>query len=47
VGVLKGGQCPGLGVVTKAGAFGAVDALCKAVDFLKLFRTSPGTDCAE
>ncbi len=41
VGVLKGGQCPGLGVVTKAGAFGARDALCKAVDFLKLFRISP------
>ena len=44
VGVLKGGQCPGLGVVTKAGAFGAQDALCKAVDFLKLFRSSPGAD---
>jgi len=43
-GVLKGGQCPGLGVVTKAGAFGAADALCKAVDFLKLFRISPGAD---
>ena len=46
VGVLKGGQCPGLGVVTKAGAFGAQDALCKAVDFLKLFRISPGEDTA-
>jgi len=46
VGVLKGGQCPGLGVVTKAGAFGAEDALCKAVDFLKLFRISPGADTA-
>ena len=41
-GVLKGGQCPGLAVVTKAGAFGASDALCKAVDFLKLFRLFPG-----
>lgn len=40
VGVLKGGQCPGLHVVTKAGAFGAEDALCKAVDCLKMFRTS-------
>jgi uncharacterized protein YgbK (DUF1537 family) len=37
VGVLKGGQCSGLKVVTKAGAFGAEDALCKAVDCLKLF----------
>jgi len=46
VGVLKGGQCPGLGVVTKAGAFGAEDALCKAVDWLKLFRSSPGADSA-
>jgi len=46
VGVLKGGQCPGLAVVTKAGAFGAQDALCKAVDFLKLFRISPGADSA-
>jgi uncharacterized protein YgbK (DUF1537 family) len=36
-GVLKGGQRPGLGVVTKAGAFGAEDALCKAVDWLKRF----------
>ncbi len=46
VGVLKGGQCPGLGVVTKAGAFGAADALCKAVDFLKLFKISPGAGSA-
>jgi uncharacterized protein YgbK (DUF1537 family) len=37
VGVLKGGQCSGLKVVTKAGAFGAEDALCKAVDSLKTF----------
>jgi uncharacterized protein YgbK (DUF1537 family) len=36
VGVLKGGQCPGLKVVTKAGAFGAEDALCKAVESLKM-----------
>ncbi len=32
LGVLKGGPCNGLRVVTKAGAFGAEDALCKAVD---------------
>jgi uncharacterized protein YgbK (DUF1537 family) len=38
VGVLKGGQCPGLKVVTKAGAFGAEDALCKAVDSLKIHQ---------
>ena len=37
VGILKGGQCSGLKVVTKAGAFGAEDALCKAVDCLKMF----------
>jgi len=37
MGVLKGGQCSGLKVVTKAGAFGAEDALCKAVDCLKMF----------
>jgi uncharacterized protein YgbK (DUF1537 family) len=37
LGVLKGGQCPGLNVITKAGAFGAEDALCKAVDYLKMF----------
>jgi uncharacterized protein YgbK (DUF1537 family) len=37
VGVLKGGQCSGMKVVTKAGAFGAEDALCKAVDSLKMF----------
>ena len=37
VGILKGGQCPGLKVVTKAGAFGAEDALSKAVDCLKMF----------
>ena len=36
-GVLKGGQCPGLKVVTKAGAFGAEDALCRAVDSLKMY----------
>jgi uncharacterized protein YgbK (DUF1537 family) len=35
VGMLKGGPCDGLRVVTKAGAFGAEDALCKAVDCLK------------
>lgn len=35
VGLLKGGPCDGLRVVTKAGAFGAEDALCKAVDCLK------------
>jgi uncharacterized protein YgbK (DUF1537 family) len=46
VGVLKGGECPGLGVVTKAGAFGSADALCKAVDFLKLFRITPGAGFA-
>ena len=38
VGVLKGGQCSGLKVVTKAGAFGAEDALCKAVDSLKIHQ---------
>jgi uncharacterized protein YgbK (DUF1537 family) len=38
LGVLKGGQCPGLKVVTKAGAFGAEDALCKAVDSLKIYQ---------
>jgi D-threonate/D-erythronate kinase len=36
-GVLKGGQCSGMKVVTKAGAFGAEDALCRAVDSLKMF----------
>jgi len=35
LGTLKGGPCDGLGVVTKAGAFGAEDALCRAVDRLK------------
>jgi uncharacterized protein YgbK (DUF1537 family) len=40
LGVLKGGQCPGLNVITKAGAFGAEDALCKAVDYLKMFGAS-------
>jgi D-threonate/D-erythronate kinase len=35
LGVLTGGPCDGLRVVTKAGAFGAEDALCKAVDCLK------------
>jgi uncharacterized protein YgbK (DUF1537 family) len=35
MGLLKGGPCDGLRVVTKAGAFGAEDALCKAVDSLK------------
>jgi D-threonate/D-erythronate kinase len=35
VGLLKGGPCNGLRVVTKAGAFGEEDALCKAVDSLK------------
>ena len=33
--VLKGGMCDGLPVVTKAGAFGAADALVKAVIWLK------------
>jgi D-threonate/D-erythronate kinase len=37
LGVLKGGHCSGLKVVTKAGAFGAADALCGAVDCLKMF----------
>jgi uncharacterized protein YgbK (DUF1537 family) len=37
VGVLKGGQCSGLKVVTKAGAFGAEDALCRAVDSLRMY----------
>jgi uncharacterized protein YgbK (DUF1537 family) len=36
-GILKGGQCSGLKVVTKAGAFGAEDALCRAVDSLRMF----------
>jgi uncharacterized protein YgbK (DUF1537 family) len=35
IGRLKGGPCDGLRVVTKAGAFGAEDALCNAVDCLK------------
>ena len=35
LGVLKGGPFDGLRVITKAGAFGTEDALCKAVDFLK------------
>jgi uncharacterized protein YgbK (DUF1537 family) len=35
LGLLKGGPCDGLRVITKAGAFGTEDALCKAVDFLK------------
>ena len=35
LGVLKGGPCDGMWVVTKAGAFGSEDALCRAVDFLK------------
>jgi uncharacterized protein YgbK (DUF1537 family) len=35
MGLLKGGMCDGLRVVTKAGAFGAEDALCRAVDCLK------------
>ncbi len=34
-GRLKGGPCDGLRVVTKAGAFGDGDALCRAVDCLK------------
>jgi len=37
-GRLKGGLCDGLRVVTKAGAFGADDALCLAVDRLKADR---------
>ncbi|MBI5603278.1 MAG: four-carbon acid sugar kinase family protein, partial [Deltaproteobacteria bacterium] len=37
LGMLKGGLCDGLKVVTKAGAFGAEDALCQAVDYLKRF----------
>ena len=36
MGVLKGGPFSGLNVVTKAGAFGAQDALCRAVDSLKM-----------
>jgi len=40
VGVLKGGICDGLRVVTKAGAFGAEDALCKALDRLKQYKRS-------
>ena len=35
LGVLKGGPCDGLRVVTKAGAFGAEDALSRAVDCLR------------
>ena len=35
LGILTGGPCDGLWVVTKAGAFGTEDALCEAVDFLK------------
>jgi len=35
VGRLNGGLCDGLRVVTKAGAFGEEDALCRAVDCLK------------
>lgn len=35
LGVLQGGPCDGLWVVTKAGGFGSEDALCRAVDFLK------------
>jgi D-threonate/D-erythronate kinase len=35
LGLLAGGPCDGLRVVTKAGAFGAENALCKAVDCLK------------
>jgi uncharacterized protein YgbK (DUF1537 family) len=38
LGLLKGGPCDGLWVITKAGAFGAEDALCKAVDRLKRER---------
>jgi uncharacterized protein YgbK (DUF1537 family) len=37
LGRLKDGLCDGLMVVTKAGAFGAEDALCKAVDCLKQY----------
>ena len=37
IGLLKGGLCDGLRVVTKAGAFGAEDALCKSVDSLKRY----------
>jgi uncharacterized protein YgbK (DUF1537 family) len=42
VGLLKGGLCDGLRVVTKAGAFGDEDALCKAVDCLKRDRLERG-----
>jgi D-threonate/D-erythronate kinase len=35
LGILRGGHCAGMRVVTKAGAFGAEDALSKAVDRLK------------
>jgi D-threonate/D-erythronate kinase len=38
LGRLKGGPWDGLRIVTKAGAFGEEDALCKAVDCLKLFK---------
>jgi len=41
-GLLKGGLCDGLRVVTKAGAFGDEDALCKAVDCLKRDRLERG-----
>jgi uncharacterized protein YgbK (DUF1537 family) len=38
LGLLKGGPCDGLRIVTKAGAFGAKNTLCKAVDCLKQDR---------
>ena len=38
LGRLKGGPWDGLRVVTKAGAFGEEDALCRAVDRLKSFN---------
>ncbi len=42
LGLLKGGLCDGLRVVTKAGAFGDEDALCRAVDCLKRDRPERG-----
>jgi len=38
VGLLKGGLCDGLRVVTKAGAFGDENALCKSIDCLKQYK---------
>ena len=41
LGLLKGGPCDGLRVITKAGSFGAEDALCTAVDFLRKGKGNP------